>query len=106
MKNENADGHECNPAEKRFLGRLREHPELLARFQSILELTDHTEGPLQTAAVVVDLLIQELRVLGHASMHHYATQAEARVSAELKAQDATVRSRKKKRGRGGVSLAW
>jgi hypothetical protein len=35
--------------------------------------------------------------LGHATMSHWATQAEGRVGDELKIQDATVRRRKKKR---------
>lgn len=97
MKNEAKGGHECNPAEMRFLERLRQHPELWARFQSILELTSNAEGPVKTADVVEELLIQELRQLGHTSMNQWATQAEQRVSDELKAQDATVRSRKKRR---------
>lgn len=97
MKNEIEGGHECNPAEIRFLERLRQHPELMARFQSILDLTRNTEGPLKTADEVEELLIQELRQLGNTSMNHWATQAEQRVGAELKGQDATVRSRKKKR---------
>ena len=43
------------------------------------------------------LLIQELRQLGRTTMNQWATQAEVRVGAELQRQDATVRSRKKKR---------
>lgn len=77
--------------------RLRQHPELLARFQSILDLTGNTQGPLKTADEVEELLVQELRQLGNSSMNQWATQAEARVSEELKGADGTVRSRKKKR---------
>jgi hypothetical protein len=97
MKNETEVRHELNPTEARFMERLREHPELLARFQSILELTRNTDGPLKTADEVEERLILELRQLGNTSMNQWATQAEQRVSDELKAQDATVRSRKKKR---------
>jgi hypothetical protein len=77
------------------MARLRQHPELMARFQSILELTRDTDGPLKTADEVEERLILELRQLGNTSMNQWATQAEERVSAELKGQDATVRSRKK-----------
>ena len=77
--------------------RLRQHPELTARFESILELTCNAQGPVKTADQVEGLLIQELRQLGSTSMNHWAMQAEQRVSDELKEQDATVRSRKKKR---------
>ena len=97
MKKEDEAGMKCNAGEERFLERLRQHPELLARFESIVELVHSTEGPLKTADQVEELLIQELRQLGNASMNQWATQSEARVSDELKTQDQTVRSRKKKR---------
>ncbi len=97
MKNEDEDSLKCDAAEKQFLERLRQHPELRSRFESILELTHNTDGPLQTADQVEELLIQELRQLGNVSMNQWAQQAEAHVSEELKAADDTVRSRKKKR---------
>jgi hypothetical protein len=97
MKNETKGRHELNPAEAQFIERLRRHPQLWARFQSILELTRHADGPLKTADEVEELLIQELRQLGSTSMNEWATRAEERVGDELKGRDATVRSRKKKR---------
>jgi hypothetical protein len=54
-------------------------------------------GPLKTADEVEELLIEEMRQLGSTTLHHWAIQAEARVSEELKSQDPTVQSRKKKR---------
>jgi hypothetical protein len=51
---------------------------------------------LKTADEVEELLIQEMRQLGNSSMSQWATHAEERVSKELKEQDPTVRSRKKK----------
>lgn len=97
MKKEDEVSLKCDAAEKRFLERLRQHPELLSRFESILELTHNADGPLKTADQVEELLIEKLRQLGNASMNQWAQQAEARVSEELKAADDTVRSRKKKR---------
>ena len=97
MKHETAGGQEFNPAEEQFMERLRPHPELLARFQSILELTRTADGPVKTADEVEALLIDELRQLGTTTMNQWARQAEQRVSDELKGRDATVRSRKKKR---------
>ena len=70
---------------------------MLARVQSILDLAHAAEGALKTADEVEALLIQELRQLGRTTMHQWAVQAEERVSAELQAQDATVRGLKKKR---------
>jgi hypothetical protein len=97
MKNEAEVSLKCNTDEQRFLERLRQHPELLARFESILELAHSTDGPLKTADQVEELLIEKLRQLGNVSMNQWAQGAELRVSAELKAADDTVRSRKKKR---------
>jgi hypothetical protein len=97
MKPEMTAGREFNLAEAKFVAGLRQHPELLARFQSILDLTRNAQGPLKTADEVEELLVQELRQLGSTTMHQWARQAEERVSDELQGLDATVRSRKKKR---------
>jgi len=86
-----------SPQEVRLIEQLREHPEMLERVQSILEIARSEEGPLKTADEVEELLIQEVRRLGSATMHQWAVGAEERVSSELKSQDPTVRSRKKKR---------
>ena len=83
--------------ETRLIQQLRQQPEMSVRVQGILDLAHAAEGPLQTAAEIEALLIQELRPLGGTTMNQWATQAEARVSAELQAQDATVRGLKKKR---------
>ena len=88
---------QLTPQETRLIQQLRQQPEMLARLQGILDLAHAAAGPLQTADEIEALLIQELRQLGRTTMHQWATQAEARVSAELQAQDVTVRSLKKKR---------
>lgn len=86
--------------ETQLIERLRQHPEMLVRVQSILELAHATDGPLKSADEVEELLIQELRQLGRSTMNQWARQAEVRVGDELKSQDATVRRRKKK------TLTW
>ena len=96
MKNKNEDDPKLSPAEVRLIQQLREHPEMLERLRSILDLTRNADDPLKTADEVEELLIQELRRLGHTSMTQWAQQAEARVSDELTRQDPTLRSRKKK----------
>ena len=83
--------------ETQLIEQLRQHPEMMARVQSILEIARNAEGSLKTADEVEELLIEEMRRLGGATLRHWATQAEERVSTELKRQDPTVRSRKKKR---------
>ena len=83
--------------ETHLIERLRQHPEIRERLQSILDIAGNQEGPLKTADQVEELLIEEMRRLGQVTMSQWANQAEERVSAELKQQDSTVRSRKKKR---------
>jgi len=96
MKKNNVGPIQMSQSEVQLLEQLRQHPEMMARVQSILDLAYNEAGPLKSADQVEELLIQELRRLGNTSMHQWATQAEERVSRELKGQDATVRSRKKK----------
>lgn len=97
MKKNVAVVNELSQAEARLLEQLREHPEMMERVQSILDLTRSTEGPLKTADEVEELLVQEMRRLGNTSMNQWAMGAQERVTNELKGQDPTVRSRKKKR---------
>jgi hypothetical protein len=70
---------------------------MMERVQSIMAIAGNADGPLKTADEVEELLIQEMRQLGHVTLSRWAIQAEERVSTELKSQDPTVRSRKKKR---------
>jgi hypothetical protein len=97
MKQKKAVAPTLSPQEIQLIKQLRQHPEILERVQSILEITRNEEGPLKTADEVEGLLIQEMRLLGSATMHQWASQAEERVSSELQRQDPGVRSRKKKR---------
>ena len=83
--------------ETQLIQQLRQQPQMLVRLQSILDLTHATDGPLKTADEIEALLIHELRQLGSTTMNQWAVQAEERVSAELQAQDVTVRGLKKKR---------
>jgi hypothetical protein len=83
--------------ERQIIEQLREHPEMMARFQSILDITGNADGPLKTADEVEELLIQEMRRVGNAAMNQWTVQAEERVGMELKEKDPTLRARKKKR---------
>ena len=87
MKNKITVASDLKPAEVRLIEQLRQHPEMMERVQSILEITCSTAGPLKTADEVEELLIQEMRQLGNRSMSQWATHAEERVSKELKEQD-------------------
>ena len=96
MKNANDGGYKFSQPEVQLIEQLRQQPEMMERLRSILALTGNAEGPLKSADEVEELLIQELRRLGNTPLCQWATQAEARVSNELKSQDPTIRSRKKK----------
>jgi hypothetical protein len=97
MKQKSRSAQPFTAQEAQLLEQLRQHPEIMARVHSILEIVRSEEGALKTADQVEELLIQEIRQLGQATMSQWAAQAEPRVSTELKDQDPTVRSRKKKR---------
>ena len=97
MKQSNTVVQALSPQEIQLIEQLRQHPEIQARLQSILAIVRNEDGPLKTADEVEELLIQELRRLGSTTMHQWASHAEARVTIELRQQDPTVLSRKKKR---------
>ena len=97
MRKKKADQSQFTQQEIRLIEQLRQRPEMMARFQSILQLTGHADGPLKSADEVEELLIQEVRRLGNITMNQWAAQAEERVGQELKEQDPTIRNRKKKR---------
>ena len=97
MKNKTRAGGTVSDQEMRLIEQLREQPEIQERLAGILAITRNEDGPLRSADEVEELLIAEMRRLGSVALHQWATRAEERVSAELKAADATVRSRKKKR---------
>jgi hypothetical protein len=97
MKHKKAAPKTLSPQEAKLIQQLRAHPELLERFQTILEIACNEDGPLKTADEVEELLIQEMRRLGSTTMHQWANQAEERVTTELQREDPTVLSRKKKR---------
>jgi hypothetical protein len=96
MKETQDSPSQFSPQETQLIEQLRQRPDMMVRMQSILHLACNQEGPLKTADEVEALLLGEMRQLGSTTLHQWAIQAEARVSQELKSQDPTVRSRKKR----------
>jgi hypothetical protein len=84
-----------NAQEEQLIQRLREHPELMERFQSILELSANTEGPIKSADEVEALLIEERRRLGNTTLRDWAASAEKRLGDQLEQKDASAGVRKK-----------
>lgn len=97
MTKKSRPGRQLSAAELELIERLREHPELMERFQSLLEITASVEGAVKKAAEVEQQLIQEMRRLGNASMESWAAGAEKAVGDQLKRTDASAGVRKKKR---------
>ncbi len=104
MKHKHPHASELSPAELRLIAQLREHPELMERFQGILEVTGQPTEPIQRAEVIEDLLIQEMRRLGHAAMESWASRAEARLAEDFQQKEPSAGVRKKKPSAGGASL--
>lgn len=82
--------------EERFMEQLREHPDLLERFEAILGLTRSEVGELRSADEVEALLVEEVRRLGNRAMHDWAGGAEERVAEDFKTANPQARLRKKK----------
>jgi hypothetical protein len=83
MANKKAEQQKISAQEMQLIERLREHPELLERFQAVLDITATGEGRLKTADEVEGLLIEEMRRLGNSSMTDWAASAEQRLGQGL-----------------------
>ena len=81
--------------ESRLIDQLRQQPELLARFESILELSRTQEGQLRKADEVEEDLVQAVRQLGREVMESWAGGAEQEVARQLKEQKKGVRKKKR-----------
>lgn len=97
MKDQHPHPSELSTAELQLIKRLREHPELMERFQQILEITANAEGPIKRADEVEELLIEEMRRLGNLSMESWAEQVERTLAEQFKQKDSSAVVRKKKR---------
>jgi hypothetical protein len=96
MKKETSGQAEFSQEERELIEQLRQRPEMMIRVQSILDLAREAGGS-KTADEVEELLVEEMRKLGNSTMREWAGGAQERLTQELRAQDATLRSRKKKR---------
>jgi hypothetical protein len=83
--------------ELQLIEQLRERPELMERFQTILQISANADGPVKSADEIEGLLIQEMRRLGNTTMGSWAASAEKRLAEQLQQKDVFARTRKKKR---------
>lgn len=97
MTKKSSQPKKLSAQELQLIERLREHPDLMERFQNILEISANAEGPVKSADEVEGLLIEEMRRLGNTTMGDWAVSAEKRMGEQLKQTEASARVRKKKR---------
>ena len=79
---------------KHLSKRLENNPELLERFESILELAESDEA--RALDEVEQLLIEQVRALGNETLGQYATRCEERLGEQMREQRG-VQQREKKR---------
>lgn len=82
--------------EARLIDQLRTHPELLERFEAILQISGGAEGSILQADEVEALVIDATRRLGNAALGSWAARTEERLVRQFKAEHPTARARKKK----------
>lgn len=84
---------------RKFNDQLRERPELLAQFESILGIAADggPDAPFRTADEVEALVIEALRKLGQQTMTQWAHEAQARAVADCKKEHPGARLKKKAR---------
>ena len=78
--------------EQQLIERLGRHPELMERFQSILEISVNADGPIETADEVEALLIEEVRRLGNTTMGSWAAKVQERLSNQLQHREMSARA--------------
>lgn len=82
-------------AERRLEERLREYPELRARFEEMLGIVENADGDIVKADEAEERVIQELRQLGHEALQGWAERKQRRVQRECEGQTGVARKEKK-----------
>ncbi len=86
-----------NKKESKLIEKLRKHPELLERFEAIMELAgEDTDERVKTADQVESLLIEEIRKLGNQTLCCWAENAEEKVAQEVMKEHTGIKQREKK----------
>jgi uncharacterized protein YeaC (DUF1315 family) len=57
---------------KDFIERLEGHPELYERVKELLEIVENTDGDALTADEAEEMVVQEIRQLGHEALQAWA----------------------------------
>lgn len=65
--------------------RLRQHPELREKIESLIAIVENDQGDVKTANDVEQLVIEEIQKLGQAALQGWANQAHYQQQQEFKA---------------------
>jgi hypothetical protein len=95
MKDKHPSPSKLTTEELQLIQRLRENPELMERFRSILEISTNTESRLKRADEIETMLIEEMRRLGKVSMESWAGGVESTLGEQLEQKDPSAVVRKK-----------
>lgn len=82
-------------AERTLAERLREYPELRARFEELLAIVENADGDVVKADEAEEQVIQELRELGQSALQGWAERKQRRVQRESEGQRGVTRKVKK-----------
>jgi len=63
-----------------FMERLARHPELYERFKELLEVVENADGDALTADAAEEMVVQEIRQLGHEALQAWALHKQTHVA--------------------------
>lgn len=88
-----------------FMQRLKEHPELQARFEELLAVVENAAGASFTADAAEQRVVEELRQMGQSALQAWAERKQQRVEVSYERRSDVRRKEKKsstgRRGSGG-----
>ncbi len=96
MKKTTENPENNSQREQRLIERLRQHPELMERLESIVAISEADGGKLARADEVEERLVEEIRKLGLEVMGRWMQSAEARVAEDFQRKNPRAGVRKKK----------
>lgn len=78
-----------------FLQRLQRHPELQAKFESLLDIVDNAAGDALKADEAEQLVFEELRRMGQQAIQAWAERKQQHVETDCDARSDLARKQKK-----------
>jgi hypothetical protein len=78
-----------------LMAKLGSHPEVLDRMERIMEVVENETGEAMTADEAEELLVQELRRMGHDALQGWARRKEVKLEQDYSGRTGVVRREKK-----------